>query len=382
MSEMSGRSAVVVGAGPNGLVAAIALARAGWDVTVFEAGARPGGGTRTEELTLPGVLHDVCSAIHPLAVGSPAFREIADSDLPLRDHGLEWIQSDVPLAHPLDGGRAAVLHRSVDETVDGLGADGTAYLRLVEPVVDDWGRLASRGLLGPMTRLPRHPIAWHASGLEHSPRRRGWRRGVRHRRGPRPARGRGGPCDRQPLGRPLTGAAATRARGNRAHRRLAGRRGGLRSTRRSARRLPALARRLDRVRSRGAIDVRPPPTPCCSARHHPGQLASIAESAIGVSFANRLRRFRHGPGAFKIDYTLGGPVPWTSEAAPVGRDGPCRRHLRGGRRRGVRRGRRPPSRATVRARRSAERGRPDSRSGRLRTPCGPTAMCPPVRQST
>ena len=95
---------MVVGAGPNGLVAAITLARAGWDVTVFEAAAVPGGGMRTEELTLPGVLHDVCSAIHPLAVGSPAFREIAASDTPLEAHGLEWIHSDVPVAHPLDGG--------------------------------------------------------------------------------------------------------------------------------------------------------------------------------------------------------------------------------------------------------------------------------------
>ena len=105
--NQSGRRAVVVGAGPNGLVAAITLARAGWDVTVFEAAAVPGGGMRTEELTLPGVLHDVCSAIHPLAVGSPAFREIAASDTPLEAHGLEWIHSDVPVAHPLDGGRAA-----------------------------------------------------------------------------------------------------------------------------------------------------------------------------------------------------------------------------------------------------------------------------------
>ena len=82
------------------------------------------------------MLHDVCSAIHPLAVGSPAFREIAESDLPLRDHGLEWIQSEVPLAHPLDGGRAAVLHRSVDETADGLGADAKAYRRLFGPFVE------------------------------------------------------------------------------------------------------------------------------------------------------------------------------------------------------------------------------------------------------
>src|SRR5215510_11857129 len=119
--------AIVVGAGPNGLVAALVLARAGWDVTVLEANARPGGGMRTEQLTLPGVLHDVCSAIHPLAVGSPAFRELATGDRTLADHGLEWVHPDVPLAHPLDGGRAAIMARDVDATAAGLGVDAGAY---------------------------------------------------------------------------------------------------------------------------------------------------------------------------------------------------------------------------------------------------------------
>jgi phytoene dehydrogenase-like protein len=157
MANQAGRTAVVVGAGPNGLVAAIMLARAGWQVTVFEAAARPGGGTRTEELTLPGVLHDVCSAIHPLAVGSPAFREIA-SHAPLDAHGLEWIHSEVPLAHPLEGGRAAVLHRSVDETADGLGTDAKAYRRLFGRFVTDGFDLTD-GLLSPLSIPPKHPIA-------------------------------------------------------------------------------------------------------------------------------------------------------------------------------------------------------------------------------
>src|SRR5262249_18963131 len=115
------REAIVVGAGPNGLVAALVLARAGWGVTVLEAGSVPGGGMRTEQLTLPGVMHDVCSAIHPLAVGSPAFRELWSGETTLADHGLEWVHPDVPLAHPLDGGRAAVLERDVHATADGLG---------------------------------------------------------------------------------------------------------------------------------------------------------------------------------------------------------------------------------------------------------------------
>ncbi len=146
----------MVGSGPNGLVAAITLAREGWDVTVYEAASRPGGGTRTEELTLPGVLHDVCSAIHPLAVGSPAFRELALAS-PLDVYGLEWVHSEVPLAHPLDGGRAAVLHRSVDQTADGVGVDAKAYQRLFGPFVDAGFDLTD-GLLSPLTLPPKHPL--------------------------------------------------------------------------------------------------------------------------------------------------------------------------------------------------------------------------------
>ena len=124
-------TAVVVGSGPNGLVAGLVLARAGWDVTVLEAQPTPGGGTRTEQLTLPGVLHDVCSAIHPLAVASPAFTELDGGDGTLARHGLEWIHPDVPLAHPLDGGRAAILTRDLDETARGFGRDAAAYSRSV-----------------------------------------------------------------------------------------------------------------------------------------------------------------------------------------------------------------------------------------------------------
>src|SRR5919202_5096223 len=117
--------AVVVGAGPNGLAAAITLARAGRSVLVLEANATIGGGTRSAALTLPGFTHDICSAIHPLGIGSPFFRE-----LPLDKFGLDWVQPDAPLAHPLDDGTAAVLERSVDATADGLGPDAAAYRKL------------------------------------------------------------------------------------------------------------------------------------------------------------------------------------------------------------------------------------------------------------
>src|SRR5438132_12248835 len=123
--------AVVVGAGPNGLAAAIALARAGLSVAVFEANGTIGGGARSAELTLPGFVHDRCSAIHPLAAGSPFFRE-----LPLKRHGLEWIQPEIALAHPLDDGSAATLFRSLDKTCETLGADGAAWRRLMSPLAE------------------------------------------------------------------------------------------------------------------------------------------------------------------------------------------------------------------------------------------------------
>src|SRR6266568_8081804 len=122
--------AMVVGSGPNGLAAAVTLARSGLAVHVIEGAETPGGGCRTAELTLPGFRHDVCSAIHPLAAASPFFRS-----LPLTGLGVEWVHPGVPLAHPLDDGTAAVLDRSVDTTADGLGADGPPYRTLMAPLV-------------------------------------------------------------------------------------------------------------------------------------------------------------------------------------------------------------------------------------------------------
>src|SRR5437868_962634 len=128
--------AIVVGSGPNGLAAAIAIAQAGRSVRVLEAAPTIGGGTRTEALTLPGFRHDVCSAIHPLGVGSPFLRT-----LPLAEHGLEFVHPEIPLAHPLDDGSAIALHRSVTQTADGLDLDAAAYRRLVGPLADGWEEL-------------------------------------------------------------------------------------------------------------------------------------------------------------------------------------------------------------------------------------------------
>src|SRR5829696_9089326 len=130
--------AIVVGAGPNGLAAAITLARAGRAVLVLEAEPAIGGGSRSAELTLPGFVHDICSAVHPLGVGSEFFQS-----LPLREHGLEWIHPPAPLAHPFDDGTAATLERSVGATGATLGNDAEAYWRLMAPIARDWQKIAS-----------------------------------------------------------------------------------------------------------------------------------------------------------------------------------------------------------------------------------------------
>ncbi|RME46850.1 MAG: NAD(P)/FAD-dependent oxidoreductase, partial [Chloroflexi bacterium] len=144
--------AVVVGAGPNGLAAAITLARAGWSVLVFEAGETVGGGARSAMLTRPGFVHDVCSAIYPLAMASPFFRS-----LPLADYGLEWIQPPAPLAHPLDDGTVVMLERPLAATAEALGVDAIAYRQLIAPLVARWDELTA-DLLGPLPLPPRHPL--------------------------------------------------------------------------------------------------------------------------------------------------------------------------------------------------------------------------------
>jgi phytoene dehydrogenase-like protein len=142
--------AIVVGSGPNGLAAAVTMARRGLSVLVVEGHETIGGGTRSMELTLPGYVHDVCSAVHPMAVGSPFFR-----DLPLRDYGLTWVHPQIPLAHPLNGVEAVSLRRSIAETAQTLGRDARAYQNLLDPLVENWWALANE-FLQPMIHLPRH----------------------------------------------------------------------------------------------------------------------------------------------------------------------------------------------------------------------------------
>lgn len=154
--------AVVVGSGPNGLAAAIRLQQVGLSVLLVEGKDTIGGGLRSKELTLPGFVHDVCSAIHPMAAGSPFL-----STLPLQDHGLEFIYPDISAAHPFDNGTAAVLKKSIDETAQLLGIDKEAYLSLMKPVVRDWPKLAP-DVLGPLP-IPKYPIAMVEFGLKALP---------------------------------------------------------------------------------------------------------------------------------------------------------------------------------------------------------------------
>ena len=154
--------AVVVGSGPNGLAAAITLQQAGLSVLVLEGKPEIGGGLRSSELTLPGFIHDTCSAIHPLAINSPFFRT-----LPLGAYGLEYIEPPIAAAHPFDDGTAAILTRSVDETARWLGPDEKAYLNVFKPLVDQWPRI-DFDVLGPLT-FPKHPLDFAQFGLKALP---------------------------------------------------------------------------------------------------------------------------------------------------------------------------------------------------------------------
>jgi len=253
----------------------------------------------------------VCSAIHPLAVGSPAFREIAESDLPLRDHGLEWIQPDVPLVHPLDGGRAAVLHRSVDETADGLGTDAKAYRRLFGPFVDAGFDLTD-GLLSPLTISPKHPITlarYGAVGV--LPAYTVGRRGFDTDEARAMFAGLAGHSILS-LKAPVTAGYGLML-GVLAH--LVGwplARGG------SQQIADALVAVLEKLGGRVECDRRIeslaelPTADAVLLDLTPRQVLAIAGDAVPDRYRKALTRFRYGPGIFKLDWALDGPIPWTN----------------------------------------------------------------------
>ena len=298
----------MVGAGPNGLGAAATLAGAGWSVLVLEAGETVGGAARTAELTLPGFLHDLGSAVHPLGIGSPLF-----GTLPLEEHGLEWVHPEVPLAHPLDGGRAVALYRSLEETAEALGRDGPAYRALVEPFFRDWPTFADH-LLGHPLRIPRDPvlmgrfalrIAQGAAGLAWSTFRTEEARallagnaahaGVPLERPPAAAVGLVLMVAAHAVGWPVPrgGAGAI----TQALARLLEARGGVVKTGRRVRTLAELPERKVTL-----LDLTP------------RQVRAVAGDALPGRTGAALDRWSYGPGAFKVDWALDGPIPWTADA--------------------------------------------------------------------
>ena len=297
--------AIVVGSGPNGLAAAIALAQAGRSVLVLEAEAEIGGGLRSAELTLPGFRHDVCSAIHPLALASPFLRH-----LPLQEHGLQFAHPEIPVAHPLDDGTAVALHRSVDETAEGLGADGDAYRGLLQPLVEDWDVLLD-DLLGPL-RIPRNA----RTDMRFA------RAGLRSARGLARARFTGARArallagnaahSMRPLGAPATAGfgLALMMLGHGVGWPVAA--GGSQAIADAmASLLRSLGGEIEPGREvRSLADVRGVRAVLLDLT--PQQIAGVAGDELPPRYLRALRRFRYGPAAFKLDYALDGPVPWTA----------------------------------------------------------------------
>jgi phytoene dehydrogenase-like protein len=299
----SSYDAVVVGSGPNGLAAAITLAQAGRSVLVVEAQRQAGGGAQSGELTLPGYTHDLFSAVHPLALDSPFFQSLS-----LEKQGLEWIHSPAAFAHPLDDGRVALLHRSVETTAQTLGRDGPAYQRRVRRLLEDWPYFKSE-FLRPL-RFPKHPLRLARFGLPALA----------------PARFLAQAAFRDEPARALFAGAAAHSTlsldalagsGFGLMLILAGHHVGWPIPRGGAQ---AISRALvAHFRSLGGELLTETPVRSVaelpSARVvlfdlTPRQILAVADGQLGSSFAGRLARYRYGPGVFKLDWALQNPIPW------------------------------------------------------------------------
>jgi phytoene dehydrogenase-like protein len=295
--------AVVIGSGPNGLAAAIALAQQGHAVRVLEAAETIGGGMRTAELTLPGFRHDICSAVHPLGILSPFF-----ATLPLAEHGLKWLSGPLSFAHPLDDGPFVVLERSVEATAEGLGRDGRAYRKLMEGFVRVGAPLMS-DLLGPF-RLPRHPFAMARFGFYGLRSALGLFRGLFDDDRARALFAGCAAHAIQPLDKMLTGAVGMMfawtghlcdwpvAQGGSSA--IADALAGyLRALGGQIVTSHHVARMEDLPKARAYLFD-------CAPR----QVIDIAGDALPAGYVKRLSRYRYGPGVFKVDWALSGPIPW------------------------------------------------------------------------
>lgn len=296
----------MIGAGPNGLTAAIVLAREGVDVTVLEARAAVGGGASSDALTLPGFTHDVCSAVHPMGAVSPAF-----ASMPLSAHGLRWIVPPAAMAHPLDDGKAVMLENSLERTAEGLGGDGRAYRRLLGPLAARWGDLAPE-ILAPL-HWPSHPAPlarfgalalcpaeWEARALFKTPEARALVAGLAAH-------------SLRPLERAGSAAAgwALALAGHAAGWPLP-EGGSQRISDALASYLRALGGRIvagAEVRSLDELDDAD--AVLCDLT--PRQLLRVAGGRLTDGYRRALASFRYGPGVFKVDWALDGPIPWRAE---------------------------------------------------------------------
>lgn len=303
-AEKSSGKACVIGAGPNGLSAAIALAQAGLEVEVFEAEPQPGGAARTLELTLPGFHHDFGSAVHPMAAGSPFFQT-----LPLESYGLAWIHSPAPLAHPLDDGTAVILERNLAKAQEALGEDGARWRSIMEPFASRWNDL-TEDILQPQPSIPRHPallakFAKHAVASAAFVARR-------HFRSERTRALFAGLAAHSVLSldQPISASFAL-VLGAAAH--AVGwpiPRGGSQSI------TNALCSHLEKlggvIHTSTRIETveQLPASRLTLCDITPRQLINIADKRLSSGYRNRLLRYRYGPGVFKVDYALSAPIPW------------------------------------------------------------------------
>jgi phytoene dehydrogenase-like protein len=302
----AGLDAVVVGSGPNGLAAALVLAAAGLRVEVLEAAGVPGGGMRTEELTLPGYQHDICSSVHPMAVASPFFRAFD-----LAAHGVRLACPQVPYAHPLDGGRAAVAWRDLDRTADGLGPDGRAWRGLLAPLVRRSRQLVDTAMSDFRT-LPRRPAAGLLLGLRAAEQASPWWN-ARFRGDLAPAllAGVAAHVIRPP--RALAPAGAGLLLGALAH--AVGWPLPLGGSQRIADAMVAeLQRRGGRVVTGHRVSTLDelPRARAVLLDTSPRSLLAIAGDRLPPGYARQLRGYRYGGGACKVEFALSGPVPWTA----------------------------------------------------------------------